>query len=50
LSNYCNNFGSEGNKVGAHENLQVEDVVAFVSFLIYLLQIIGFQIFVEATT
>jgi hypothetical protein len=33
LSNYCNNLGSEGNGVGAHENLQVEDAIALVSFL-----------------
>jgi hypothetical protein len=52
LSNYCNNLGNEGNGgsgVGAHKNLQVEDV-ALVSFLTHLLQINGFQVFVEAIT
>jgi len=46
LSNYCNSFNSEGsggNEMGAQENLQVKDVVALVSFLIYLLQINGFK-------
>jgi hypothetical protein len=42
--------GSGSSRVGAHENLQVEDVVALVSFLTYLLQINGFQVFVEAIT
>jgi hypothetical protein len=49
LLNYCNSFGIEGSggkKMGVQENLQVEDVV-LVSFLTYLLQIDGFQIFVE---
>jgi hypothetical protein len=53
LSNYCNNLGNEGSggsKVGAHENLQVEGVVALVRFLTYLLQINGFQVFVEVIT
>jgi hypothetical protein len=53
LSNYCNNLGNEGSggsKVGAHENLQVEGVVALVRFSTYLLQINGFQVFVEAIT
>jgi hypothetical protein len=40
--------GNGGSRVGAHENLQVEDVVALVRFLTYLLQINGFQVFVEA--
>jgi hypothetical protein len=51
LSNYCNNLGNEsngGSGVGMHENLQVEDIVALVSFLTYSLQINGFQVFVEA--
>jgi hypothetical protein len=34
--------------MGVHKNPQVEDIVAMVSFLTYLLQINGFQIFVEA--
>jgi len=33
--------------VGTQENLQVENIVALVSFLTYLSQIDGFQIFVE---
>ncbi len=36
LSNYCNSFGGEGNggsEVGTQENLQVENIVALVSFL-----------------
>jgi hypothetical protein len=36
--------------VGMHESLQVEDVVVLVSFLTYLLQINGFQVFVEVPT